>query len=223
MPLGLSRPVVNCPSASPVAVAEKATLKTELTTLVLRAQAGDLAAQSALVRGYSRRISGFVRRIAPVRSAVEDIVQTVFIKMVRRVGLLRDPQTFESWLFALARNTALDFIRRRRCQPTTFADELEEMAAPDAHRSHTVEEITAALDQALVRLSPKDRQLVRLIVEGNSYRVIAEREGLSVGAIKIRMHRVRPYLRLRVSQAIGVSLPSAKKWQPPPPRGCLAA
>jgi RNA polymerase sigma-70 factor (ECF subfamily) len=193
----------------------------DLRALVARAQTGDTDAQSALVRQYSRRVTGLVRRIIPLRHAVEDVVQVVFIKMVRRLGSLRDPAVFEQWLFALARNAALDFLRRRRCQPTLVFDDLESVAAPD-HGAMVVEEIMAALDRALKLLSPRDRQLVRLIVEGNSYRVVAEREGLSVGAVKVRLHRVRPILRTCVREAIGARSAAGWKWNPPP-RGCLAA
>ncbi|MBI4622479.1 MAG: hypothetical protein HY736_04555 [Verrucomicrobia bacterium] len=86
--------------------------RAELLAIVLRAQSGDLNAQSELVRRYTARVSGFVRPIISQPSAVEDVAQMVFIKMVRRLGLLRDPMTFESWLFTLARNAALDYIRR---------------------------------------------------------------------------------------------------------------
>jgi RNA polymerase sigma-70 factor, ECF subfamily len=194
----------------------------ELLRIVVLAQAGDLTAQSELVRRYTRRISGFVRRTIPQRSAVEDLVQTVFIKMVRRLGLLREPQVFESWLFALARNSTLDFLRRRRCRPAMVSDELAIMMAPAVDSTPAVEEIMTALERALARLTPQDRQLVRLIVQGNSYRTVAEREGLSIGAVKIRMHRVRPFLRLSVGSAIGLHVTSGSKWGRPS-RGGIAA
>lgn len=186
--------------------------------MVRRAQAGDLAAQSDLVRRYTLRISGFVRPIIAQPSAVEDVVQMVFIKMVRRLTLLRDPVTFESWLFALARNTALDFIRRRNCRPLTISDEGDFRETPDGQCARTMTEIMEALDHALVRLSPKDRNLVTHIVQGNSYRSAAAREGLSVGAVKVRLNRVRPYLRVSVGEAIGMTLPAetTTKWRPPP-------
>jgi RNA polymerase sigma-70 factor (ECF subfamily) len=211
---------VNPPSVSSTTATETRN-SPELLALVARAQAGDIDAQSALVRRYSRRVSGLVRRIVPLHHAVEDVVQVVFIKMVRRLGSLREPAVFEQWLFALARNAALDFIRRRRCQPTLVFDDLETVAAPDAS-ALAVEEIMAALDRALKHLSPRDRKLVRLIVEGHSYRVAAEREGLSVGAVKVRLHRVRPLLRMCVREAIGARVPADRKWCPPP-GGCLAA
>jgi RNA polymerase sigma-70 factor (ECF subfamily) len=198
--------------------------RAELLAVVRRAQAGDMAAQSDLVRRYTARIAGFVRPIIGQPSAIEDVAQMVFIKMVRRLTLLRDPVTFESWLFALARNTALDFIRRRNCRPVTVSDEGEFRTTPDTNDGRAMIEIMEALDHALVRLSPKDRNLVTHIVQGNSYRTAAAREGLSVGAVKVRLNRVRPFLRVSVSEAIGMTLPAeaTMNWRPPP-RGRMAA
>jgi RNA polymerase sigma-70 factor (ECF subfamily) len=67
-----------------------------------------MAAQSDLVRRYQSRIAGYVRPMLSAGDGVDDVVQNVFVKMVRRLGALRDPAVFESWLFTLARNTALD-------------------------------------------------------------------------------------------------------------------
>lgn len=191
--------------------------KAELIDLVLRAQRDDMAAQSELVRRYTVRISAFVRPILFQPSSVEDVVQMVFIKMVRRLTLLRDPAVFESWLFRLARNTAVDFLRRRRCRPTMVSDDIEFERAPDTSSERSVAEIMEALTMALTRLSPKDRNLVTMIVEGNSYQTVAAREGLTVGAVKVRLNRVRPFLRVSVGEAVGVRVgaPVAGKWRQP--------
>jgi RNA polymerase sigma-70 factor (ECF subfamily) len=203
---------------STISDAATATDRAALLALVQRAQAGDMDAQSDLVRRYMARIAGFLRPIISQPSAVEDVAQTVFIKMVRRLTLLRDPITFESWLFALARNTALDFIRRRNCRPVTVSDEGDYQSAPDTNNGQAMAEIMEALEHALVRLSPKDRNLVTHIVQGNSYQTAAAREGLSVGAVKVRLNRVRPFLRVTVGEAIGLNLPvdTTSKFRPPP-------
>jgi RNA polymerase sigma-70 factor (ECF subfamily) len=209
-------------ASSATAEALAAREKAELVDLVVRAQHDDMAAQSELVRRYTVRISAFVRPIIFQPSLVEDVVQMVFIKMVRRLTLLRDPAVFESWLFKLSRNTAVDFLRRRRCRPTTVSDEFELAKAPDTSSTRPVEEIMEALTIALTRLSPKDRNLVTMIVEGNSYRTVAAREGLTVGAVKVRLNRVRPFLRLSVGEAVGVRVGQTGKWRQPS-RSRLAA
>jgi RNA polymerase sigma-70 factor (ECF subfamily) len=198
--------------------------RAELVGLVVRAQRSEMAAQSELVRRYTVRLSACVRPILFQPSAVEDVVQMVFIKMVRRLTLLRDPAVFESWLFRLARNTAVDFLRRRRCRPTMVSDEQTFEQAPDTSSERSVAEIMEALHVALTRLSPKDRNLVTMIVEGNSYQTVAAREGLTVGAVKVRLNRVRPFLRVSVGEAVGVRVgePAAGKWRQPA-RARLAA
>ena len=199
--------------------------KAELIDLVVRAQRNEMAAQSELVRRYTVRISAFVRPILFQPSAVEDVVQMVFIKMVRRLMLLRDPAVFQSWLFRLARNTAVDFLRRQRCRPTMVSDDIEFERAPDTSSERSVAEIMEALNLALERLSPKDRNLVTMIVEGNSYQTVAAREGLTVGAVKVRLNRVRPFLRASVGAAVGVRVgaPTGGKWRQPSRAGMAVA
>jgi RNA polymerase sigma-70 factor (ECF subfamily) len=182
----------------------------DLGDLVARAQAEDSAAQTELVRRYTRRISGYVRLIIRQPDAVEDVVQLVFIKMFRRLGRLRETSSFESWLFRLTRNTAVDFIRRRRCRPLTVAGEDELLALPDPSNASTTNEIMDALSVALSQVTEKDRELVNLFVQGNSYQSLARENGLSMGAVKARLHRMRPFLRSFVGEATETRLPSAR-------------
>lgn len=195
--------------------------RTELLALVERARHGDVAAQSELVHRYSRRISAFVRPIIAQPSAVEDIVQGVFIRMFRRLRLLRDPRTFESWLFTLARNASLDYLRRARCRPKLIWDEDRIAMTPDLDSTAVTREITEALELALNRLRPKDRKIVTMVVQGHSYSEIAESEGLSIGAVKLRLNRVRPYLRKTVGDAVG--LPGREPESPPDRSHCAVA
>lgn len=183
--------------------------RAELAGLVGRAQAGEASAQSELVRRYTHRIAGHVRLIIHQPDAVEDVVQMVFIKMFRRLGRLRDPVSFEAWLFRLSRNTALDFIRRRRCRPVTVTAESELFELSDPTNAGAAREIMDALTVALEQVSPKDRDLVMLFVEGNSYRSLAERHGLTLGAVKARLHRLRPFLRSFVGEATETRLARA--------------
>ncbi|MBI5690066.1 MAG: sigma-70 family RNA polymerase sigma factor [Verrucomicrobia bacterium] len=146
----------------------------------------------------------------------EDVTQLVFIKMFRRLSRLRDPAVFESWLFTLARNTGLDFLRRRSCRPSTVAmdDGVQEIADP--RNDGASAEILAALEIALTRLSPLDRQLVSRFVAGDSYGEIAQESGLSLASVKVRLHRVRPFLRDSVGQMTATRLPGMRGWRSAP-------
>lgn len=79
-----------------------------------------------------------------------------------------------------------------------------------------------ALEFALGHLSPKDRRIVTMIVHGSSYHAAAQSEGLSVGAVKLRLNRVRPFLRLSVGEAVGRS-PRRPDAVRPPNRSQVAA
>lgn len=186
-----------------------------LVGVVTRAQAGDLRAQTELVCRYRLRVTGLVRGIVPVRCVAEDLVQITMIKMVRRLPQLRNPAVFESWLMSLARNGALDYLRRRKCQPVTVFDEVTLLTVPATVPERTEEEILAALDRALAQLTTRDRRLVRRVVSGESYRAIAAREGVSVAMVKIRLHRVRPFLRATVGGDVGVETRAPRSARPP--------
>jgi RNA polymerase sigma-70 factor, ECF subfamily len=185
----------------------------EVTELVRLAAADDSRAQTELVRRYMRRVAGFVRTMINQPDAIEDVAQMVFIKMFRRLGRLRDPGVFESWLFTLARNASLDFLRRRRCRPSTVGLDDEIDRIPDPSDGQATVEILAALDHALVQLSPVDRTLVTHFVAGDTYGEIAERTGLSLASVKVRLHRVRPFLRKRVGELTDTRQPGAKGWR----------
>ena len=184
----------------------------DLADLVSRVQNGEPTAQTELVRKYTRRIAGYARLIIRQPDAVDDVVQMVFIKMFRRIGRLRDPGSFESWLFRLARNTAVDFIRRRRCRPVTVTAEDEAFEIPDPIDANATAEIMDALEAALRQVSPKDRALLVDFVEGNSYRNLARENGLTLGAVKARLHRMRPFLRSYVGQATETRPSAAERW-----------
>lgn len=186
--------------------------KSALIAVVRRAEAGEHAAQGELVHRYTRRVAGFVRAIIRQPDAVEDVTQMVFIKMFRRLSRLRDPGVFESWLFTLARNTSLDFIRRRSCRPSTVALDEEVNQIADPANTNATSEILAALDRALSRLSPIDRSLVTQFVAGESYGSIAARAGLSLATVKVRLHRVRPFLRTWVGEMTETRQRGGKGW-----------
>lgn len=183
----------------------------EVTHLVQRAIAADPAAQRELVERYGRRVTGFVRPLIRQPEALEDVVQMVFIKMFRRLDGLRDSALFEAWLFTLARNTALDFIRRRNRRPQTVGFEHNFEDVPDQRNDAASREILEALERALARLAPIDQTLIRQFVAGESYEQIARNTGLTLGAVKVRLHRVRPFLRNWVGAMTESRLPGERR------------
>jgi RNA polymerase sigma-70 factor (ECF subfamily) len=161
---------------------------------VRRAQRGDEAALRELIVSYQHRIAGFTYAITGRSDSVEDIVQMVFVKMARAIERLKAPEQFESWLFRLARNTCIDYLRRQRLRKmfVPFAPEHENVAEPEG--AVDAEELDA-LRHALAQLRPKDRALIALVQEGRSHAEIADTLRTSVAAVKARLHRAREQLR----------------------------
>ena len=165
-----------------------------LASLVRRAQKSEESAQRALIISYQRRVAGFIYAIVGRSDSIEDLAQTVFIKMVRGLDRLHDPAQFEAWLFRLARNACIDYLRRQRLRRifTPFAAEHTDIPEPPG--AVDTEELDA-LRHALSRLRPADRALLALAQEGRSQAEMAKITGTSVVVIKARLHRARERLR----------------------------
>jgi RNA polymerase sigma-70 factor (ECF subfamily) len=75
---------------------------------------GDTGAFSVLVERYSRDVYGFAFFMAKDKSDAEDITQETFVKVWKNVKKFKPEQRFKSWLLTIARNTTIDYIRKRR-------------------------------------------------------------------------------------------------------------
>jgi RNA polymerase sigma-70 factor (ECF subfamily) len=181
-----------------VAAEPIATPEVELAALVIRARAGDQRAQSELVQRYRRRLRGFLRGLVGDPWSAEDVLQLVWVKMVTQLHLLREVPRFETWLFTLARNCALDHRRRVRCRPASSFEDGFWAGLPDPAAEDRVQEIREALEVALRRCGGRDRRLIEQVIEGTTYQVMAEEAGLTLNALKVRLHRLRVHLRREV-------------------------
>jgi RNA polymerase sigma-70 factor (ECF subfamily) len=124
----------------------------------------------------------------------EDVVQEALVKAIEAFAGAEAIENVEGWLFRIAHNTALDFLRRRARQMQNHSDEdLELMADP-----MTVirdREIAAASLRTFMRLAPAQRSSVILMdVLGHSLEEISEVTRTSIPAVKAALHRGRARL-----------------------------
>jgi RNA polymerase sigma-70 factor, ECF subfamily len=174
----------------------------ELIALVQRAQDEDLDAQSQLIERFKRPIGRYVYTLILERSAVEDVTQVVFIKMLRALPGLRRPETFRSWLYSLARHSSFDHLRRQRF--TRFLTRLthaELATVPDERSEDASLRFAETFERALRDFSCRDRELLALALQGHSYEEIARLQGASHGSVKGRLCRVREHLRAEMIKA----------------------
>jgi RNA polymerase sigma-70 factor (ECF subfamily) len=169
--------------------------ETSLLAEVERARAGDEAALTALIERYQGRIARFVRSLVGPDDDAEDLCQSVFVKMVLAVAKLKNAETFQPWLFLIARNTCRDHLRRRKWRRmfVPWNSGHEQIAAPPV-RSPAPS--AANLDRAMAELPREQRELIALLRENDwSYEDLSRITGASLPAVKSRLFRARQNMR----------------------------
>jgi RNA polymerase sigma factor (sigma-70 family) len=159
--------------------------------LAVRCQLGDTDAWETLVRRWHPRLWRFIARMLSDRTAVEDALQSVWLRVVRTLVQLREPEKLTAWLYGIARRTVADRLREHYRHPPP--DEVGEI--PDWDRG--IEMLTAvdAVEMGLGRLHPADREAVVLhYLEELPIAEVAEICGVPPGTIKSRLHRARRVL-----------------------------
>jgi RNA polymerase sigma-70 factor (ECF subfamily) len=158
---------------------------------------GDLAKLGPLFERYHVALFDFLSRMTGDRTAAEDLVQDVFLRILKYRATFRDGGSFETWLFRIARNARADHFRRR-ATATHVSDETFDAAAEAPGPSAVLEQEQQVeqLRQALLQLREDRRELIVLArYRGMKYEQIAELLDVDVGTIKVRMHRAMNELR----------------------------
>lgn len=156
------------------------TIETGLTDsqLLENIAQGDNSSFELLFHRHYSRVYGLVFRIVGHPAEAEDIVQEVFIQLYRRppMGKQRDSHHVGAWLYRVATNTAYNAIRGRQrlWQRNTHLvpDEKERDAGPE--QSVEIDDERRKVRQALLKLKPKQAQLLLLRQMGLSYAELAE-------------------------------------------------
>jgi RNA polymerase sigma-70 factor (ECF subfamily) len=179
-------------------VAEISPEAEDLAALIRRAQDGSEAALEIIIARFQDRIAGFVYSLIGRDDAIEDLCHDIFIKMISGLPGLKNPDAFEAWLFRIARNVAMDSLRRKRLWRmfVPFEPKHEQIAEAPRSGDSRIEEFRAALDG----MPPNQKELILLLAENDwTYEQLAEITRSSVSAVKSRLFRAREYLRQRVA------------------------
>jgi RNA polymerase sigma-70 factor (ECF subfamily) len=158
---------------------------------VARAREGDVDALRLLFLLYADNVFGYVLSIVHDEHDAEDLTSEVFARLPRALGLYRPGATpFAAWLLRVARNAALDHLRRERSVPSPHVHPAGEPAG-----LQEIERL-AGLRSALAALPADQRQVVLLrLVAGLSPHEVATMLDRSVDAIHALQHRARRRLR----------------------------
>ena len=165
--------------------------------MILPAAARDTIALDfdALYRAARDDVFGYVATMLHDHGAAEDVTALAFERAFRkRKSFNAERGSQRAWLFGIARNAALDELRRGKRTATLVAEPEDVSPAPDEELEHTLRR--AALRTALAELPARDRELIALKFHaGLDNSELAEVLGVSVSNAGTRLHRALTKLR----------------------------
>lgn len=186
-------------------VQRKLDSRAEDSSLIQEAIAGNDQAYKRLMQKYHDAIFNFIFKMVRERQQVEDLTQEAFIKAFSSLKNFNDEYAFSTWLYKIATNNSIDFIRKRKLQmysidkPIESKDSDYTFELPDESYEADKELIsgqkTRLLNEAIAKLPEKYKQVIRLRhVEERSYEEIAAILKLPIGTVKAHIFRAREVL-----------------------------
>ena len=172
--------------------------------LVERAQAGDLDAFEQIVQAYQTKVYNIALSITGNHHDADDAAQDVFVKVYRSIGAFSFHAQFSTWLYRVATNVCLDYLRKRKRSGTVplDTDDADEPQLQVADTAPTPElaleqkETIRLVRQAIANLSDEHKKVIVLRdLSGLPYEEIAAIEQCSVGTVKSRINRARQNLK----------------------------
>lgn len=168
------------------------------TTLVVRAQEGDVHAFEELARRHQDALYRVAVRVLGHRADAEDALQEALLDAWKKIASFRGDAAFSTWMYRIVTNRCTALLRRSR--PTVPVTEIgdDALAAPGTRSPERAAEMDAemvALSRAVARLPDEQRTCwVLREMEGLGYSEIAEITGAGETAVRGRIHRARTAL-----------------------------
>lgn len=182
----------------------------EIDRLIALAAKGDQEAFGRVVQTYYSRVYSVINRVVNHPEDARELSQTCWVKAWQRLGDYKQEARFYTWIYRIAVNTSLDFLRKKKRRPEVplepvIGSEGDQMVM-DRQRELADEtspvdiihrrEIQDAFDQALMKLSDEHRTaLVLREVEGMSYEEIARVMKTRTGTVMSRLYYARKALQ----------------------------
>ena len=178
---------------------------------------GDETALAPLVEKYKRMVYRLAMQITKNHADADDVMQETFIKVYRSIRTFRKDAAFETWLYRIAVNEALNFVKRRERQRESTLETASEadyeaitryraQLANDPHVHAEKAELRHHVTEAVNSLSLKHRTVVILHeFEGLTHAEIASILNCSEGTVRSRLHYARKKLRTLLKSYVDAS------------------
>ena len=141
---------------------------------------------SALVNKYKEPLYWHIRRMVLIHEDADDVLQNVFIKVYKAVGRFREEAKLYTWLYRIATNESLSFLRKRKFNHSNV-ELLTDRLTVDPYFSG--DSIQVALKEAIEILPPKQKQVfIMRYYDELAYKDMAEILESSIGSLKASYH-----------------------------------
>jgi RNA polymerase sigma-70 factor, ECF subfamily len=178
--------------------ADKDSILQEL--LVLRCKRGDAQAFTELVRTWERRLFFFIRRLVATEEDAWDVLQQTWLKVTQGIRSLNNSRNLPTWLYSIARRTAMSHWRGYYREQSHIAEKAELTGVADENENSEFEN-AERVAAALSRISLPHREVLTLhFLEELSLDEIAEVLGIPQGTVKSRLSYAKRALRAVLQQ-----------------------
>ena len=166
--------------------------------LAVRCQLGEVQAFDQLVERFHPALYSYSRRLTGDDDAASDVVQDIWVRVVRGLPGLREPRRLRAWIFSIAHRTLMDRLRERYSdREVTGVDTSEPAAEPE---DPTAEEQSVAVHAALESLPLVEREILTLFyLRELSLSDISAALDVPIGTAKSRLFRARNLLHTRMT------------------------
>lgn len=181
-------------------------VRDEEAALIDRARGGDLPAFDHLVERYKQRIYSTIYHMTSNHADANDVAQETFIKAFKNLDRFKGDSAFYTWLYRIAVNNTINFIKRRRANHVSLDDAdagiqndpdfVERTTSDGPTRAVAANQLMRRLNEALQKLSPNHRLVVTLYdIEGMQHGEIAKIMNCSEGTVRSRLFYARAQLQ----------------------------
>lgn len=170
----------------------------QLPALIARLKNGDQSAFAVLYEVHVEQVYAYVFSILKIRSLTDDVVQDVFLKIWSASALLDENRPLKPYLFAVARNKALNALRKL-AREQQLTDSIAETAMDLSENGETglLRKETAAIIKLAIAEMPEKRRMIYDLChqEGHSYKQTADKLGIKYSTVNTQMVRALKHIK----------------------------
>jgi RNA polymerase sigma factor (sigma-70 family) len=179
------------------------------SAIIAAALSGNQKAYTRLVETHRAAVFHIVNRIVHNDEATRDLVQETFMKAFASLGSYRSEFRFSTWLYKIAANSSIDYLRKKRIHalsldaPVETRDGQIEIEVPDDTHNPELQLLRKqqriSIEEAIDSLPPRYREVIELRHKDDKpYEEIADLLGIPVGTVKARIFRARELLKRKL-------------------------